>query len=500
MIKGETKIGSVLAYLYVGLPVLIFCITWTKLQYAVLLGAVLIVSFIFMFKNAPQLPSFSLNLDVLISILLFVGAWVYLSGIGGYVFQNSDHPCRNAIFVALVENDWPVVKEVMTEQGLQTRGLTYYIGFWLPAALAGKAFGLDVGYFFQYIWAVAGVLLTYYLICCILKKMSVWPLIVFAFFGGLDILGTYATGGDIGLLTEWKHLEWWTNSQFSSTCTQLFWVFNQAIPAWIITFLLVLHKNNKNTLFLWSMGMLNCTIPFVGMIPFLIYFSVRNGLGECSQKIKNVSDIAAGSEKSSIRSSAKNFIKSYIKSFVTPQNMIGALSVALIMLAYLAGNTAVVNTAAEEDVPTKFTVMLWFSSFLYEVGFYFCVLKKYQKRNPLYYISLFWLVICPFINVGAGNDFCMRASIPALLMLYLLVVETLQSAFKKKDKVHLYLLTALLCISSVTGIFEINRTITNTLNGDFHRDTFSEEVILTGATFSSDAESNIFFKYIAKTG
>lgn len=494
MIKGETRIGSVLAYLYVGIPVFIFCVSWTKIFYAIVFGIILCISFAYMLKNAPRLPLFDVNLDVLITIVLFVGAWVYLSGIGGYVFQNPDHPYRNAIFVALVENDWPVVKEVLTESGLQTRGLTYYIGFWMPAALVGKLFGLDVGYFFQYIWAVAGVLLTYYLICCILKKMTVWPLIVFAFFGGLDILGTYATGGDIGVITEWKHLESWTKLQFSSFCVQLFWVFNQAIPAWIITLMLYLQKDNKNTLFLWSMGMLNCTIPFVGMIPIMFYFSVRNEISNFSVQL----DVKYKNIHAKMRE-IRGFISGFLKGFLTLQNIVGALCVALVMLVYLAGNTAVVNTVQEEDVPTKFTLMRWFSSILYEVVIYYWVVKKYQMKNPLYYVSLFWLMICPFIRVGSSYDFCMRASIPALLILYILVVQTLETAHLKKDKVSVYLLTALLCISSVTGIFEINRSITNTLDGDFHRDTLSEDVILTGDNFSSDVDSNFFYKYIAKS-
>ncbi len=486
MVKGESKVGSMLAYLYVIIPVFIFCAAWTKIQFAVILSIILIISTFLMYRNAPKLPCFSVNMKVVIAIILLVGIWVYLSGIGGFVFQNKDHTYRNAIFNALVENDWPVVKEVMTDSGIQLRGMTYYIGFWLPSALVGKIFGLEAGYFFQYVWGVLGILIVYYHICCILQKLSVWPLVVFIFFGGLDILGGWLVGYDLGDILEWTHLEWWTSQQFTSICAQLFWVFNQAIPAWVITFMLYLHKDNKNTLFLWSMGMLNCTLPFVGMIPLIAYFSVRN--------------VIRGYEKSSAASKVKHIcfsVLNWIKSFFTFQNIIGALCVAVVMLMFLAGNTSVANTSQAGQAAGLFTKK-WLYSIVLEVGVYFLVVWKYQKKNPLFYISLLWLMVCPLIKVGSSTDFCMRASIPALLMLYLLVVQTIDLSYRQKDKICRYLLIGLICVSSVTGIFEINRTITNSLNGFEQREAVTEETILTGSNFSSNAETNLFFKYLAR--
>ena len=49
----------------------------------------------------------------------------------------------------------------------------------------------------------------------------------------MDVLGYYMTGIDMKTVLQTTYLEWWTDFQFSGFTTQLFWVFNQAIPAWV---------------------------------------------------------------------------------------------------------------------------------------------------------------------------------------------------------------------------------------------------------------------------
>lgn len=130
----------------------------------------------------------------------------------------------------LVEYDWPVIREVTTENGSSTRGMIYYIGFWLPSAVFGKIFTLNAGYYFQFFWAILGVSLVYYFVCNYFKKLSVFPLLGMIFFSGLDILGYYMIDYNFAELKLYSHIEFWCSGyQFSSMTTQLFWVFNQAI-------------------------------------------------------------------------------------------------------------------------------------------------------------------------------------------------------------------------------------------------------------------------------
>lgn len=108
-------------------------------------------------------------------------------------------------------------------------------------------------------------------------------------FSGMDILGYYVTGIDMSTVAQSDHLEWWTKFQFSSITTQLFWVFNQCIPAWLVTILLFLQKSNKYMAVLLAAAMLNCTLPFVGLIPFAAYWVFSENM-RLAQKMENVGE------------------------------------------------------------------------------------------------------------------------------------------------------------------------------------------------------------------
>lgn len=87
------------------------------------------------------------------------------------------------------------------------------------------------------------------------------------------------------------HLEWWAvDFQFTSMTSQLFWVFNQAIPAWVATIMIMTQKHCKNMLFILSLMMLSSTIPFVGLIVkepmaqclrYLLFYFLEFGIYLC---------------------------------------------------------------------------------------------------------------------------------------------------------------------------------------------------------------------------
>ena len=162
------KCITILSYIYLALPVLIFFLGWMKLYIAlpvclIILYAVWKASVTEQGLWYPVWNKDTIRLACIIAGI--IGLWVYFSGIGGMTFQNSDHWWRNQTFEILVEYDWPVTKRVMMEDGIHTRGLIYYIGFWLPAACVGKLFGVTAGYCFQTLWAALGVGLVYYYVC-----------------------------------------------------------------------------------------------------------------------------------------------------------------------------------------------------------------------------------------------------------------------------------------------------------------------------------------------
>ena len=182
-------------------------------------------------------------------IFLICLVWVFWSGIGGYFFQSSDHGARNAIYNDLLNFNWPVIYE-------KGRYLNYYFGYWLPSAFLTKVISklflidlLKIGEFILYIYTVIFV---FVIVLQLLKRFSISKkniiilISCLIFFSGLDICALIIKlllKGDFNFsyeLAKWwnyddsifNHIEWWANHwQYSSNTTQLFWVFNQALPA-----------------------------------------------------------------------------------------------------------------------------------------------------------------------------------------------------------------------------------------------------------------------------
>ena len=100
------RIAYYIAYLYIGLPVVIFVLGWIRWYIAVPLTAIILVSFFMCYLDKSRTPIVSerrIPRSTLTGMLVLVCVWAYLSGIGGLVYQNGDHPWRNSIFKALVE-------------------------------------------------------------------------------------------------------------------------------------------------------------------------------------------------------------------------------------------------------------------------------------------------------------------------------------------------------------------------------------------------------------
>lgn len=105
--------ASILIYIYLALPTLIFMIGWLKWYLALLFGILTAFACVKGFSDSIQEKLLIIdNLSdtrTFLKALVLISLWVYVSGIGGWCYQNSDHEVRNAIFRALVEYDWPVV-------------------------------------------------------------------------------------------------------------------------------------------------------------------------------------------------------------------------------------------------------------------------------------------------------------------------------------------------------------------------------------------------------
>src|SRR5690606_37428291 len=244
---------------------------------------------------------------------------VFYSGVGSYTYQNDDHLYRNAIFRDMVVKDWPVLYKIEGFEGHPLNGkttmMTYYLGFFLPAALFGKVFGLEAGRLFLYLWTILGIVLVLFQTAKYLNRFSFKVLLIFFAWGTLFFIGgliKYPLDkfGEEGYYL-WAGIRLYANSNMGS----LYWIFNQAIPGWLIMLLIFNKASTKNMFFLYSLCLFLSPFCFAGFFPFILYFIF-------SDWKKNTG------------------FKDLVMKYVSFQNIAGALVVLMVSYLYLSNNTS----------------------------------------------------------------------------------------------------------------------------------------------------------------
>jgi hypothetical protein len=465
---------------------------WVKLFIAVPVIVCLLFCLLRLILKAPDLFELHIakkEVKTLLFIAFIIFLWVAMSGIGGQAYQNDDHRSRNGAFNLLVENSWPVVGSVPYEGVVVERGVSYYIGFWLPSAVIGKLFGLRIGYLFQIVWAVLGVFLFYFGICILLKRIKIWPLFVVIFFSGMDIIGTWLSGGDMQSISQSTHLEWWCNgiAQYSSMTTQLFWVFNQSIPAWLIVVLLLLLKDNRYMVLILSTAVLSCTMPFVGLLPYCAYW--------------------AFSRDYLVKRFSKEWWKHWYKDTFTIENILGGGIMGIISYFFVSNSGNNSNTGLHLLSFRNGGWLVWLTFIAVEIGGIIYISRNNTKEKPLLYISTGILLILPLIrNFGNDrSDLTMRASIPALLVLCVMVISSLSESLAKKSYYKFAIFVTILAIGAVTPVHEMIRTISITKERYVSEEYISVKMPASSAEgklksiyWSADTDTNLFYKYLAK--
>ena len=448
----QTRWLTRITWLYLALPFIIFCMGWLRLSIAIPVTAIILWALWQLFKQSPNNQAPIPDSRFPYSLLLLTGLWVFLSGVGGYTFQNWDHHWRNAVLHDLISYNWPVIYS-SPDKGPITM-LVYYVGYWLPAALTGKVFGWQAANFVLFLWTWLGVFLVTAHLGPKFRTSAVKAALLLIFFSGMDSLGAFFFAHDYPTL--WppiQHLEIWSgNLQFSSFTTQLFWVFNQAVPAWLCIAMCVT---------------LSCEPQMA---------SAAKGLGS-----------NAGDSSLPAKQVAQNDMRGQIALiwslcfFFAPLAALGLLPYLLIELfkqtnfkiplknlrldLLLASGIIVLvsflyfssNTAAQERGFQAIALKDFLAFFLLEGGILWLLLAPLKWRDPRWAVTGLLLAIIPFIQFGSGRDFVMRASIAPLFYLMIMIGE----ALFQKTTPHLLLFTFyfLLILGSLTPLYEINRSI-----------------------------------------
>ena len=525
------------ALVYIALPLFCFFLGWLKWYWAGIAVIALIVCFLASDEKSRlnRLFSEKVNSDSAISgvddrklaiskkalfaVILCSCIYLILCGVGRLWAQSGDLAWRNAIFRDVIVHDWPVYYDKFDG------ALCYYIGVWLPVAIPGKIVyffsgsveaAFTVGNIFFLIYYTIGLTIVILLLGMYFKaeKTKQIFLIVtgFILFSGMDILGVFVIEPDF-VYTD-MHLEWWSGFQYSSLTTCLCWVYNQALIPWICILLLLHEKRISNFVFI-GMACLFCgPFPFIG---YLVY-AVTLGFKRLIEMLK-----------------AKKG-KQFVCETFSVSNICAALLIFPFIGSYLTANTLMSQQDAEGSVAYFLT---WDSSFylvyaifvMFEFGIFALLIFKANKKNCLFYVTILQLLIYPFIDVGVNSDLTMRASIPAIFMMYVLcyqylftnsaIIPVKESELKRLSKTDRFIaktnivyLTLVLClaIGTVTPGVEFARGIKQvrergindketdyivTLDRDSNPDPHSNGWPPTNFV-SLDYDDVFFFKYFAR--
>ncbi|MBI5953582.1 MAG: hypothetical protein HY865_18150 [Chloroflexi bacterium] len=444
-----------ISILYLTFPFILFCLGWLRLSIAIPVVLIILWAIWKLFAQSTNPQSTNLpypNFQSTLYLLLITGTWLFLSGIGGYTFQNWDHHWRNAVFHDLITYDFPVIYSAPEKGPVQM--LVYYVGYWLPAAWVGKLIGWQAANFALFLWTWLGVLLVVFHLAR--KSEATSPLhrlkwaLLLILFSGLDSLGTLLFAGEYPtLFPPIQHLEIWSgNLQYSSFTTQLFWVFNQAVPAWLCVVMCVtlseakgLEHNVEDSsltakrfvqndtigqlIFIWSLCLFFAPLAALGLLPYLAIELFKH---------------------TDFKSPFKN---------LRLDVLLASGIIVLVSFLYFASNTAAQERGLQSIALKDFLVF-----FLLEGGILWLVLAPLKWRDPRWAVTGLLLAIIPFIQLGSGRDFIMRASIAPLFYLMMMTGEAIFQ--KSTPRLLLITLYLFLALGSFTPFYEINRSIYRT--------------------------------------
>jgi hypothetical protein len=429
-----------LAIGYLILPLFIFLIGWFQWWAAILLVACSAYALRPLYMNWSAPARAMVTARQLVIAVVIGCAWSALGGTDHLFFANVDWHFRDAVLHDLVVSHWPVGYGLHDGQETMLRAP---LGFYLTAALIGKATSLSLAYVALLAWTAIGAVLFLLQIMSLVDNKPGAQLLAVAvvvFFSGADIVGSLLNEGP-RFRTMWDlpmHLEWWAGSyQYSSMTTQLFWVPNHAFGGWLIIGLLYrcgLASDLELLLpILLAAAALWSPLSALGLVPFVIWRGVE-----------------------------QVFKRHSLKS-LQPNNWLPALIVGVTVCAYL--------TIAAGAVPKGSSVAGWASGdaimsllrqtqfFLWEAGLIGLAIALIRPSIELF-IALAVLAVLPAVYFGPNNDLVMRASIPALTVLAICAFNALldptpqPNIFRKKAFLGVFLL-----VGAMTPISEISRAI-----------------------------------------
>ena len=500
-IRTNSKYLLIATLIYIYVPVAIFMFGFTKTWIAIITCVIIAVFLRKLYsdhsKKLCEGMQINVSLKCLIWAILLLAIVCVLAGFGGITVQAGDWWKHNAVIHDLVEKDWPVYY-TREEYSL----LTYYLGQYMLPALVGKIFGhsFRVASICMGIWGFAGVVLVYLNLVRITRSDTTFKqlrtLVIMVFFCGclvgaqtvLDALypdSFYSLGSYHWVLVKWIQI------QYRSNFVMLRWVYPQVIVPWLIVMLFAEdHRNMRNYVLLIS--------------PLLLYGTFSVVFLSFAALVCAVYELAVSENK-----------KTTLRDIFSLSNILVFASFGLVMLAYFIGYMQVSKPASSSFGLGSYelsTIPVYIIFCLFMYGFHAILVYRENKKNILFYITVAALSVIPAFHMGLCNDWVMGTSIPALFMMMIFVINTLNE--KKSSSGYGFrvgLLTALLIMGAWYPVREMADTAMSTEWGedntqdwyktletysDRYCETVTEDILYNYYTY--DLKGKFFYEHIAR--
>lgn len=402
-----------ISILYLAIPVVIMLLTWLKI-YIALPAAVLLLATVALAINCfkaktgqPEIRICRKDLFVLIGLALFM---TVLFGVGEFVNTMDDHAYRRAMLRDLINKDWPLYYDLTKQSNPavnaylpdRTVAFAYYLAFWMIPALAGKLAGFAVGNVFNVLWSAFGIFLILIGMSLYSGRFTYSSLFTLVCFSGLDAIPFFvnmARNADT-----W--LEGWTEHiSFISNINNLLNTYNQCIPCWIITILLIMLPNNRYIGLLGALMFAYSPWATIGLLPLAVYCLLKK-----DRKAGNIFSFG-------------NIIPSVVIFLCfAPMYLANTSSVSI------KGSTISFYGGVIPFIKAYILVLL------VEVIPFAVLFFKRHGKSGLYWTSIGILLVLPFYKVSFYNDLTMRGAMPALFVFCLMLTELLSDFFADNFK------------------------------------------------------------------
>lgn len=454
--------------MFIVLPILIFLFAFTRLAFF-LIGLIIFTHLIYRvmnfvdrsnsgFSNEELLAPEHIKYFLISTLLIFI--WLYFSGIGSYSYQTWDFWVRNPIYYDLCTKSWPMyynlgaqANNVTALIGGEWVAFAYYFAFWLTPACISKILHLpEAGCnFVLFIYSLIGLLIVNYLLLRLFKKILYKITLIFISFSALDLLANLLYAHKFPSIME--NLEWALKYfQLSGNTTQLYYVFNQSIPIWIIMALILNLNSPKYIAAIASICFAYSPWATIGLVPIILADLFHRG----SKKITVL-----------------------IRQYISLCNIIIPLYMLIIFGLYFTASSGATGGKGlyykAMGVSLSEYMLLYILYIITGFGLYYLAIGKEIFKYRYSAIIFIEMAIYPIYYIVDFNFF-IRGTLPAMFIMMSIAISFITGSLpnglksspdvvpsdEKILRMRKRILAVLLCIGAYTAVFNFTRNVTHT--------------------------------------